>query len=310
MTDDVAAGSPASDEVAGEAYHRPVMAAEVLRWLELKAGAVVVDATLGGGGHAEAILRVIAPGGELIGIDRDPDAIAAALTRLDKPGFRVRLLRGRMGSVADLLAESNVGPVDAILADIGVSSFQFDAAHRGFSFREAAPLDMRMDPTEGETAAELVVRLDEEELANLIFAYGEERNSRRIAKRIKKHGAVATTVELAELVRGAFPPRERHGRIHPATRTFQALRIAVNDEMGELDRLLDAAPALLKAGGRFAVISYHSLEDRRVKQAFRRLVEGAAYRLPVRKAVKPQDEEVNDNPRARSAKLRVLERIG
>ena len=298
------------EAAAGEVYHRPVMAAEVLRWLEPKAGAVVVDATLGGGGHAEALLRAIAPGGELIGIDRDPDAIAASLARLDKPGFRVRILRGRMGRIAELLAESAVGPVDAILADLGVSSFQFDAASRGFSFRESAALDMRMDPTSGETAAELIARLAEEELADLIFALGEERNSRRIARRIKEAGAVATTAELAEIVRGAFPPRQRHGRIHPATRTFQALRIAVNDEMGELDGLLASAPALLKIGGRMAVISYHSLEDRRVKRAFRELAGGGAYRLPVRKAVKPQDEEVNDNPRARSAKLRVLERIG
>lgn len=293
-----------------DSYHRPVMQAETLRLLELKPGSLVVDATLGGGGHAEAMLSAIAPGGELIGIDRDPDAISAALARLDRPGYRVRLVRGRMGEIGRLLDESGIAGADAILADLGVSSFQLDCASRGFSFRNDAPLDMRMDPSDGETAAELIERLSEEELANLIWEMGEERFSRRIARRIKSRQGVATTAALAEIVASAFPPAARHGRIHPATRTFQALRIAVNDEMGELDSFLSAAPAKLKIGGRLAVISYHSLEDRRVKRAFRSYAAGEGYALPVRRAVVPSDDEVAANPRSRSAKLRVLEKTG
>ena len=293
---------------ADSGYHRPVMVAEVLQYLNLSPGRTAVDTTLGGGGHAEAILEAISPGGELIGIDRDPDAIGAAMARLDRPGFRVRLIRGRMGEIAELLRESGVDGVDAILADLGVSSFQLDAGWRGFSFREDAPLDMRMDPTDGESAAELIARLSEEELANVIWEFGEERNSRRIARRIKSQPGIATTAALAAAVAGAFPPKMRYGRIHPATRTFQALRIAVNDEMGELDRFLADAPSLLSAGGRIAVISYHSLEDRRVKRAFRGLAEGDAFSQPVRKAIAPTDAEIEENPRARSAKLRVIER--
>ena len=289
-------------------YHRPVMEAEVIRWLEPKPGELVVDATLGGGGHAESILRAMEPGGELIGIDRDPDAISASMSRLEKPGCRVRILRGRMGEIGELIRESGIEAVDAILADLGVSSFQFDSASRGFSFRYDGPLDMRMDATEGETAAELIGRLSVDELADLIWEMGEERFSRRIARRIKSGPEITTTGELARAVAGAFPPKARRGKIHPATRTFQALRIAVNDEMGELDRFLNAAPALLKGGGRLAVISYHSLEDRRVKVAFRGLASGGGYELPVRRALIPTEDEISSNPRSRSAKLRILRR--
>ena len=289
-------------------YHVPVMLHEVLEFLNLRAGCRAIDATLGGGGHAEAMLEAISPGGELIGIDRDPDAIGAALERLDKPGSRVRLIRGRMGDIGRMMDEGGVDSVDAILADLGVSSFQLDFAARGFSFRNDAPLDMRLDPAEGESAAELVARLSEEELARVIWEFGEERFSRRIARKIKERGSVATTAELAELASMSYPPKARRGRIHPATRTFQALRIAVNDEMGELDRFLEAAPGLLSPGGRMAVISYHSLEDRRVKRAFRELAARGGFLLPVRKAVAPSDDEMRENPRSRSAKLRVLER--
>lgn len=291
-----------------DAFHLPAMVAEVLALLRPRPGLTVVDATVGGGGHAAAILEAITPGGELIGIDRDREAIAMAQQRLDRPGWRVRLLHGCMGEIGRLLEEIGVDRVGGILADLGVSSHQLEASWRGFSFQRDAPLDMRMDPTVGEGAAELLARLPEAELAALLGELGEERHARRIARAIKKMGPLRTTGELADAVIGAVPPRERHGRIHPATRTFQAVRIAVNDELGELSRFLLAAPERLSDSGRLVIISYHSLEDRLVKQAFRRLSAGGGYHLPVRKAVRPSDAEVRDNPRARSAKLRVLER--
>lgn len=292
-----------------EAYHRPVMVAEVLAALRPTPGLTVVDATIGGGGHAAAILEAITPGGELIGIDRDREAIAAAQERLDRPGWRIRLLHGRLGEIGHLLEEAGVDPVGGILADLGVSSHQLDAGWRGFSFGEDAPLDMRMDPTEDEGAAELLARISEEELSRILWELGEERRARKIAKAIVDRRPIQTTGALAAAVISATPPRERHGRIHPATRTFQALRIAVNDELGELARFLAAAPKQLAKGARLIVISYHSLEDRLVKQAFRRLATDEGYHLPVRRVIRPDDAEVRANPRARSAKLRVLGKV-
>lgn len=291
-------------------FHRPVMVAEVTAQLKARPGRTIVDATLGGGGHAAAILEALAPGGELIGIDRDREAIAWAERSLKRPGVSVRLLHGRMGEIEQLLDACGVREVDGVLADLGVSSHQLDARQRGFSFQGDAPLDMRMDPTAGESAAELVHRLPEAALADLLWELGEERHARRIARAIKARGAMRTTGELAAAVIAAMPPGGRRGRIHPATRTFQALRIAVNDEMGELERLLAAAPRRLRAGGRMVVISYHSLEDRRVKRAFRALAAGGGYRLPSRRALRPTEGEISENPRARSARLRVLEKQG
>ncbi|MFH0798899.1 MAG: 16S rRNA (cytosine(1402)-N(4))-methyltransferase RsmH [Pseudomonadota bacterium] len=289
-------------------FHLPVMAREVVSRLGLKAGMRVVDSTLGGGGHAAAIIEAISPGGEFIGIDRDPDAISASMARLEAPGSRIRLIRGRMGEMGTILNDSGFESVDAILADLGVSSFQLDTASRGFSFGKDAPLDMRMDPTCGGNALDLIASMDEGELAAIIREYGEERYARRIARALSKK-SIRTTGELAAAVAAAVPPQARHGRIHPATRTFQALRIAVNDEMGELSRFLETAPGKLSAGGRLAVISYHSLEDRKVKHSFRGAVAHGGFSLPFRRPVIPNDEEIAVNPRARSAKLRVMERI-
>lgn len=290
-----------------EDYHCPVMTAEVVEWLALAPRALVVDATVGGGGHAEAILEAAPQGVEFIGIDRDPEALAAAQSRLDRPGWLVRLLAGRMGEIGRLLEASGVEKVQGMLADLGVSSHQLESPSRGFSFRHEGPLDMRMDPSHGEGAAELLERLDEQGLEQILSAYGEERRARAVARGIMRHPGIRTTCELARIVAEAFPMRERHGRIHPATRTFQALRIAVNDELGELERFLEEAPRWLGRGGRLVVISYHSLEDRRVKRAFRALAAGGDFSLPVRRPIRPGEEELSANKRARSAKMRVLE---
>ena len=285
--------------------HVPVLADAVLEGLaDLPAGGVLLDCTLGGGGHSGLLLQAH-PGLRLIGLDQDPSARAAAAETLAPYAERVQVVACNF---ADYVPSE---PVAAVLADLGVSSPQLDVAARGFSFRLEGPLDMRMNPEAGETAAELIDRLEEGELADLIYAYGEERLSRRIARRIKEQGPWGalgeprTTAELAYLVAGCFPPPARRGRIHPATRTFQALRIAVNDELAVLDRLLTAAPDWLLPGGLMAVISFHSLEDRRVKTAF---ASDARLQRVTRKALQASEAESAANPRARSAKLRIARR--
>ena len=264
--------------------------------------AVLIDCTLGGGGHS-ALLLEAHPRLRLIGLDQDPTARAAAAERLAPFGDRVQIVATNFADY------SPVEPVVAVLADLGVSSPQLDVAERGFSFRHDGPLDMRMNPAVGETVAELIERLDETELADLIYAYGEERLSRRIARRLKhdlaEQGSYSGTAALAYAVAGCYPPKARRGRIHPATRTFQALRIAVNDELGVLDRLLEAAPDWLLPGGLFGVISFHSLEDRRVKTAF---VSDERLQRITRKAVQATAEEESRNPRSRSARLRLARR--
>ncbi len=296
-------------ECAGRAefLHRPVMAGEAISLLKALPGKLIVDVTLGGGGHAALILEATAPDGRLIGIDRDPDAIEAARSRLSTEGARATIVRGKMGEIAAILKELEIERADGIFADLGVSSYQLDSGGRGFSFRSDAPLDMRMDPECGESAADLLERVDEEELSKILREFGEERYAGRIARALAGR-RVKTTGELAQAVMGAVPPIARRSRIHPATRVFQAIRIAVNDELGELDRFLTSAPALLSEGGRMVVISYHSLEDRRVKHSFRRIAAEGEYTLPSRRAIVPTDEEVKTNPRARSAKMRVIER--
>ena len=281
--------------------HVPVLAEAVLAGLaELPAGGVLLDCTLGGGGHS-GLLLAAHPGLRLIGLDQDPSARAAAAETLAPFHDRVPIVASNF---ADFVPSE---PVAAVLADLGVSSPQLDVPQRGFSFRLEGPLDMRMNPSTGETAGELIDRLEESELADLIYAYGEERLSRRIARRIKEQGPWSgqTTAALAYLIAGCFPPPARRGRIHPATRSFQALRIAVNNELGVLDRLLAAAPDWLLPGGLMAVISFHSLEDRRVKTAF-----AADERLQrvTRKALQACEAESAANPRARSAKLRIARR--
>jgi len=285
--------------------HVPVLAESVLEGLaELPAGGVLLDCTLGGGGHSGLLLQAH-PGLRLIGLDQDPSARAAAAETLAPYAERVQIVASNF---ADYVPSE---PVAAVLADLGVSSPQLDVAARGFSFRIEGPLDMRMNPDAGKTAAELIDRLEEGELADLIYRYGEERLSRRIARRIKEQGPWGeparprTTAELAYLIAGCFPPPARRGRIHPATRSFQALRIAVNDELGVLDRLLAVAPDWLLPRGLLAVISFHSLEDRRVKTAF---ASDERLQRVTRKALQASDAESAANPRARSAKLRIARR--
>ena len=297
----------------GGPLHIPVLRDEVLALLSPAGRNVLVDCTVGAGGHAEALLCAAGPDAQLIGLDADEENLALAKKRLTPFANRVRLFHGNFADVADALAEAGVAAADALLADLGVSSMQLDEPGRGFSFAAAGPLDMRMNPQEGSTAADLVHSLCEKDLADLIYEFGEERYSRRIARAIvaaRTERRIDTTTALAEIVRRAYPPPARRSRrgVHPATRTFQALRIAVNDEMGCLDRLLQALPGLLAPGGRAAVISFHSLEDRRVKHAFAELAEtGAASRL-TKKPIVASDDEVQANPRSRSAKLRGIER--
>ena len=291
--------------------HVPVMLAEVLEALAPGRGGTFVDGTVGLGGHAAAVLAAGAT--RLIGIDRDSEALAVAGARLAEWGARVELLHGDYRQIDSLLDRAGVGRVDGILVDLGLSSFQLEAEGRGFSFQRDEPLDMRMDRTAGPTAAELLAAVGERELADLIFAYGEERYSRRIARSIvaaRAEAPIATTGRLADIVRRAVP-RKGYSRIDPATRTFQALRIRVNDELEGLDRFLEAACGRLAAGGRLAVIAFHSLEDRVVKHTMRRVAGGgdAGLRLLWRKARKPGEAEVDANPRARSAKLRAIERV-
>jgi 16S rRNA (cytosine1402-N4)-methyltransferase len=289
--------------------HQPVLADQVLAGLaELspllaqRGGGLLIDCTLGGGGHS-ALLLEAHPTLRLVGLDQDPTARAAAAERLAPFGERVQIVATNFADYRP------TEPAVAVLADLGVSSPQLDVAARGFSFRHDGPLDMRMNPQVGETAAQLLERLDETALADLIYAYGEERLSRRIARRIKQQlqerGPFSGTAELAYAIAGCYPPKARHGRIHPATRSFQALRIAVNDELGVLDRLLAAAPDWLASGGLFGVISFHSLEDRRIKTAF---VSDERLQRVTRKPETAAEAEQTANPRSRSAKWRLARR--
>ncbi len=308
-------------------YHRAVMVREVIASLRCRAGATYVDGTVGGGGHAEAILRATAPDGLLIGIDADEEAIGQTEQRLAPFGDRKILIKGNFADMETILAEKNVGRVDGILLDLGVSSHQLDTPERGFSFTLDAPLDMRMDKDSGKSAADLVNTLPWKELAGIIKDYGEERMAGRIARAIargRENSPIRTTAELAGVVLRAMPADAARQKIHPATRTFQALRIAVNDELAQLQKGMAAGLERLGQGGRFSVISFHSLEDRIVKNAFRTGEKGCICPpdLPVcncgrkptlkvltRKPVIPGEEEIRDNPRARSAKLRTAERI-
>lgn len=291
--------------------HTPVLLAEVRDLLAPRAGARVFDGTVGAGGHAAALAPLLGPGGLYVGLDRDPEILAAARARLEPLGPLVRLRRGRFGDLAAIAAEEAPRGFDAILLDLGVSSLQLDRPERGFSFGAEGPLDMRMDPDDERTAAHLVNRLPEEELANLIFRFGEERLSRRIARAIvdeRRRARIETTGALARVVERAVPRGYERGRIHPATRTFQALRIAVNGELDELERALDAAPGALAPGGRLAVIAFHSLEDRLVKNELRLAAKEGRLRLLTKKPLAAGEAEVRENRRARSAKLRVAEK--
>lgn len=306
-----------------EIRHTSVLLAESISHLDVKEKGVYVDATLGLGGHTEAIL-VSAPETRVIGIDQDLAAIEIAKERLKQFGGRIEIFHDNFSEIRNVIEEAEVGSVDGVIADLGVSSLQFDSETRGFSFRFEAPLDMRMDAeSDEETAAELLERLSEEEIANVIYQYGEERFSRRIARRIvekrERGEPVKTTGELAALVKRAIPKKGKD-KIHPATKTFQALRIAVNGELEILEKFIEDSVDLLKINGRLVVITFHSLEDRIVKRTFQKLagkcscppkfpvcICGAAKRIQIltRKPLIPNETETFQNPRARSAKLRA-----
>jgi 16S rRNA (cytosine1402-N4)-methyltransferase len=292
--------------VADDPIHQPVLVREVVEWLRPSAGGLFVDCTLGLGGHTRALL--LAGASRVIGIDRDRDALAIALDRLGPLAERVEAVHADYRALPSLLEARGVERVQGVLADLGVSSMQFDAEGRGFSFRRDEPLDMRMDQSGGLTAADFVNEADEVELADVIFRFGEERYSRRIARALVAARPVATTGQLAAVVRRAVPTRGWQ-RIDPATRTFQALRIKVNGELEGLDDFVRHAADRLEPGGRAAVISFHSLEDRIVKHTMRGLADETpgAFRVLTKKPVTAADDELAANPRARSAKLRVGE---
>ena len=286
--------------------HVTVLGREVIAAIGPRDAGVYVDATLGAGGHAEVLLE--APGTRVIGVDRDAGALEIARARLARFGERVTYVHGQFSAIERHLEALRIPEVNGLVADVGLSSMQLEDAGRGMSFRADGPLDMRMDPSCGETALELIDRLDDEELADLIYRYGEERRSRRVARCIKQARAsdeLETTLDLRRAVVRAVGPA-RIGGIDPATRTFQALRIAVNRELDELKALIEAAARILAPGGVLAVISFHSLEDRIVKHALR---DRAVWRPLTKKPITASDEETADNPRARSAKLRAALRV-
>jgi len=290
---------------AGPTQHVPVLVQEIVEWLRPAAGQVFVDGTLGGGGHTRMLAQAVEPGGLVIGVDRDSGAVERAAEALR--GLPVRLLHGNYSDVPELLAELNIAEIDGMVLDLGLSSDQLADRERGFSFQSDGPLDLRFDPTRGEPAARLIERLSAEHLADLIYEYGEERFSRRIARRIveaRRTNPIRTAAELADVVRKSLP-RSRDERIDPATRTFQALRIAVNEELKWLDVALRRLPDCLRPGGRLAVISFHSLEDRRVKESFR---EDSRLTVLTKRPLRASEQEIAVNPRSRSAKLRVAER--
>jgi len=310
-----------------EFSHTPVMGREVIEYLAPAAGGLYVDATVGGGGHTLAILENSGPDGRVIGIDRDGEAIEAAGKLLAGYAGRVTLVRDDFRNVREVLRGLGIGRVDGVVADLGVSAHQLLTPERGFSFSHDAPLDMRMDRSGGATAADLVATLDERELASIFRRYGEERFARRIAGAIvrrRKLHPVETTGELAAIILDAVPARFRSGKIHPATRVFQALRIAVNDELAGLAEGLRGFVDVLAEGARMVIISFHSLEDRVVKETMREFARGCVcprevprcvcgrtpvLRILTRRVVRPSEAEVASNPRSRSAKLRAAEKL-
>lgn len=310
-----------------EFRHTPVMAREVVEYLGCRDRATYVDGTLGGGGHTIEILKASGPTGRVIGIDRDKAAIEAASKALAEYGGRVVLVRGNFRDLPTILAGLNAGPVDGIVLDLGVSSYQLDSPERGFSFRFDSPLDMRMDSGAALTARDLVNTLDARELTRIFREYGEEREAGRIARaivRAREAAPVETTGDLVRIIEETIPKRFQPKNIHPATRVFQALRIAVNDELESVEQGIKGGIESLEKGGRMVVISFHSLEDRIVKNAFRESSTGCVCppRVPIcvcgkvpvtrvltKKAVIPSDEEAAKNPRSRSAKLRAVEKL-
>ena len=300
----------------GQVGHVPVLLKEAIDFLAVRRGGTYIDATVGLGGHSYEIARRLGAPGHLIGVDKDPATLELAREKL-KAGSSARNDKGAEdwpsitlihGSFADVAKDVRRATIDGLLADLGVSSLQFSDPARGFSFQAEGLLDMRMNPQAGLTAEQVVNRFDERKLADVIYEFGEERRSRRIARAIVRSRPIRTTTQLADVISAAARPM-KHERIHPATRTFQALRIFVNHELDDLRALLSAAPQMLKPGGRLVIISFHSLEDRIVKDALREGVKQGHYRSLAKKPVTPGEEEIDRNPRARSAKLRAAERI-
>jgi 16S rRNA (cytosine1402-N4)-methyltransferase len=292
-----------------KARHVPVLLNEALDFLCVRPEGTYVDCTLGLAGHAEGIMRRLGPGGRLIGFDRDPEALELAMTRLVKVAEEMGSQAPQLTLIGEAFSriDEHVEPasVDGLLADFGVSSLHFDEARRGFSFQADGPLDMRMDTRSGPTAEQVVNEMEERELANLIYEYGEERRSRTVARAIVRGRPIATTGQLARIVASAVPPNKH---IHPATRTFQALRIFVNQELDEIRALFEAAPRLLKPSARLVVISFHSLEDRIAKDSIREGAQKGTWKVLTKKPVTAGEEETDRNPRSRSAKLRATER--
>lgn len=286
--------------------HIPVMLAEVIEWLAPKSGKILVDGTIGGGGHTVEMAKLVEPDGKVLAMDLDSEAIDRSQHLTES--LPVELAIGSYAKIPDLLRASEIERVDGILLDIGLSSDQLADQERGFSFQSSGTLDLRFDRSRGEAAWQLLERLDERAIADIIYQYGEERYSRRIARKIveqRRQNSLRTADQLADLVRRCVPRSKVHS-IDPATRTFQALRIAVNQELATLERALEKLPDCLKIGGRLAIISFHSLEDRRVKHAFR---EDPRLKVLTKRPVPPSEDEIQRNPRSRSAKLRVAERV-
>lgn len=295
-----------SASAIGEPSHVPVLLDEIVEWLQPLPGKMLVDGTLGGAGHTRALAQLAAPDGWVIAMDRDPAAVESAAQRL--AGLPVKLVESNFAELPEVLEQLEIPAVDGVVLDLGLSSDQLADRQRGFSFDAEGPLDLRFNPNAGRPAWQLLERIDADDLANLIYEYGEERLSRRIARKIvdrRRQQPIRTAADLANLVRSCYPRPKGRPRIDPATRTFQALRIAVNEELSSLESALKRIPDCLKPGGRLAVISFHSLEDRRVKEAFR---DDSRLQALTRKPLRPTDEEVARNPRARSAKLRIAAR--
>jgi len=291
--------------------HKPVLTETVLSYLNLKPGDIVFDGTVGSGGHAEAILKAIGPEGFLIGLDQDEEAIKRVQNRLEQVGKRFKLIQLNFRFLDQALSSLHFNKVNAVLLDVGISTDQLQDSGRGFSFQKDGPLDMRMDRSQAQTAADLVNGLNEEELAMIFREYGEERYARQIARAIAKERTrtpLRTTGILKKMIVDAVPARYRYGRIHPATRVFQALRIAVNDELAALEETLPKAFDCLDFSGKLCVISFHSLEDRIVKRFFLKQKQAGMGKIITKKPVQPSDQEIQTNPSARSAKLRVIER--
>ena len=288
------------------APHTPVLLEEVLHWLRIRPEGTYIDATVGAGGHAIEIARQLTRG-RLVGLDQDPQALELARERLREFERQVTLVHASFSRIEEIVRRLNLPSADGVLADLGVSSMQLDSAERGFSFRFGGPLDMRMDPTAQMTAAEIVNHRPEKELADLLYDFGEERESRRIARAIVRARPIRDTGHLATVVAGARKARGRQ-KLHPATKTFLALRIAVNRELEELEQFLSRTPATLAPAGRWVVLSYHSLKDRLVKRAFQKLAREGTVQILTKKVIQPAPDELRSNPRARSAKMRVAER--